>query len=61
MLDADAFEKFKEEGVFNPQVAQSFYDNVLSKGGSEHPSILYERFRGRAPKVDALLKRAGLL
>jgi len=61
VLDADAFEKFKEEGVFNPQVAQSFYDNVLSKGGSEHPSILYERFRGRAPKVDALLKRAGLL
>lgn len=61
VLDADAFEKFKEGGVFNPQVAQSFYDNVLSKGGSEHPSILYERFRGRAPKVDGLLKRAGLL
>lgn len=61
VLDADAFEKFKEEGVFNQEVAQSFYDNVLSKGGSEHPSTLYERFRGRAPKVDALLKRAGLM
>lgn len=61
VLDADAFEKFKEEDVFNQEVAQSFYDNVLSKGGSEHPSTLYERFRGRAPKVDALLKRAGLM
>lgn len=61
VLDADAFEKFKEEGIFNPEVAKSFYENVLSKGGSEHPSILYKRFRGREPQVDALLKRAGLV
>lgn len=60
VLDADAFELFKDEGIFNEEVAQRFYDNVLSAGGSEHPSVLYERFRGRQPKVDALLERAGL-
>lgn len=60
VLDADAFELFKEKGIFNTDVAQSFYENILSKGGSEHPSKLYERFRGRQPKVDALLERAGL-
>ena len=60
VLDADAFELFKEKGIFDKTTAQSFYDNILSKGGSEHPSKLYERFRGRQPKVDALLKRAGL-
>lgn len=60
VLDADAFELFKQEGIFNPEVAQSFYDHVLSAGGSEHPAVLYERFRGRQPKVDALLHRAGL-
>ena len=60
VLDADAFELFKEKGIFNPEVAQAFYDNVLSAGGSEHPSKLYEKFRGRQPKVDALLERAGL-
>ena len=60
VLDADAFEMFKEEGIFNKEVAQSFYENILSKGGSEHPSKLYKRFRGRQPKVNALLKRAGL-
>jgi peptidyl-dipeptidase Dcp len=61
VLDADAFEKFKEKGIFDPEVAKSFYENVLSRGGSEHPSILYKRFRGREPQVDALLERAGLL
>ena len=60
VLDADAFDYFKEKGIFNLEVAQSFYDHILSKGGSEHPEILYERFRGRAPKVDALLVRAGV-
>ena len=60
VLDADAFELFKQEGIFNQEVAQAFYDHVLSAGGSEHPSVLYERFRGRQPKVDALLHRAGL-
>mgnify|MGYP003635630728 CR=1 FL=1 len=60
VLDADAFELFKEKGIFDPETARSFYENILSKGGSEHPEILYQRFRGRQPKVDALLKRAGL-
>lgn len=60
VLDADAFALFKEKGIFNKEVATSFKDNILSKGGSEHPSILYKRFRGQEPTVDALLKRSGL-
>lgn len=61
VLDADAFELFQEKGVFDPETAEAFQKNILSAGGSEHPSILYARFRGRAPKQEALLKRAGLL
>lgn len=61
VLDADAFELFQEKGIFDPITAQAFATHVLSAGGSEHPSVLYERFRGRAPKEDALLRRAGLL
>ncbi|WPR73619.1 M3 family metallopeptidase [Algoriphagus sp. NG3] len=61
VLDADAFELFQENGVFDPATADSFMKHVLSAGGSEHPEILYKRFRGRAPKQDALLKRAGLI
>jgi len=61
VLDADAFEYFLEEGIFNTEVAKKFKENVLSKGGTEHPMILYKRFRGQEPKPDALLKRAGLL
>lgn len=61
VLDADAFEYFQEKGIFNPEVATKFKDNVLSKGGTEHPMILYKRFRGQEPKPEALLKRAGLL
>jgi oligopeptidase A len=60
VLDADAFEYFLEEGIFNKEVATKFKENVLSKGGTEKPMILYKRFRGAAPKPDALLKRAGL-
>lgn len=60
VLDADAFSLFKEKGIFNKEVAQSFKNNILSKGGSEHPMELYKRFRGREPKNDALLERAGL-
>ncbi|WMN12292.1 M3 family metallopeptidase [Marivirga salinae] len=60
VLDADAFSLFKEKGIFNKEVAQSFKDNILSKGGSEHPMELYKRFRGREPKIEALLERAGL-
>jgi Zn-dependent oligopeptidase len=61
VLDADAFEYFKENGIFNKDIANKFKDNVLSKGGTEHPMTLYKRFRGQEPKPDALLKRAGLI
>lgn len=61
VLDADAFEYFKEKGIFNKEIATKFKENVLSKGGTEQPMILYKRFRGHEPKPDALLKRAGLL
>jgi len=61
VLDADAFEYFQEKGIFNAEVAKKFQDNVLSKGGTEHPMTLYKRFRGQEPKPEALLKRAGLL
>ncbi|WP_304196802.1 M3 family metallopeptidase [Flavobacterium alvei] len=61
VLDADAFEYFQQEGIFNKEVATKFKDNVLSKGGTELPMELYKRFRGQEPKPDALLKRAGLI
>jgi peptidyl-dipeptidase Dcp len=61
VLDADAFEFFQEKGIFNKDVANKFKDNILSKGGTEHPMILYKRFRGHEPSPDALLKRAGLV
>ncbi len=61
VLDADAFAYFKEKGIFNKEVAKKFKDNVLSKGGTENPMVLYKRFRGAEPKVEALLERAGLL
>jgi peptidyl-dipeptidase Dcp len=61
VLDADAFAYFQENGIFNKEVATKFKDNILSKGGTELPMELYKKFRGQEPKVDALLKRAGLL
>jgi len=61
VLDADAFEAFLEKGIFDKETAKSFQENILSAGGTEHPSILYKRFRGRDAKPDALLKRAGLV
>ena len=61
VLDADAFAYFQEKGIFNKEVANKFKDNVLSKGGTELPMELYKKFRGQEPKVEALLKRAGLL
>lgn len=60
VLDADAFSLFKEKGIFNQEVAQSFRDNILSKGGTEPPMVLYKRFRGQAPSIDALLQRNGI-
>lgn len=61
VLDADAFAYFKEKGIFNREVADSFRENILEKGGSEDPMELYKKFRGREPKVNALLERAGLI
>lgn len=61
VLDADAFEYFKEEGLFNQTVAKKFKDNVLSRGGTEHPMELYKKFRGREPDPNALLRRDGLI
>lgn len=60
VLDADAFAVFKKHGIFDKQTAQSFRDNILSKGGTEHPMILYKRFRKGEPTIDALLKRNGI-
>lgn len=60
VLDADAFSMFKEHGIFNKDVAKSFRDNILSKGGTEHPMTLYKRFRGQEPTIKALLKRNGI-
>lgn len=61
VLDADAFAYFKQKGLFNKEVANKFKENILSKGGTEKPMVLYKRFRGAEPKVEALLERAGLL
>ena len=61
VLDADAFELFKETGIFNKKTANKFTKNILSQGGTEKPMALYKRFRGKKPNADALLKRAGLL
>lgn len=60
-LDADAFEYFKEKGIFDRETAKRFEECILSKGGSDHPMRLYERFRGRKPDPEALLRRDGLL
>ena len=60
VLDADAYAAFQENGIFNTDVAQSFRDHILSKGGTEHPMILYKEFRGQEPSINALLKRNGI-
>ena len=60
-MDADAFAYFKQNGIFNREVAKKFKEHVLSKGGTENPMELYKRFRGAEPNIDALLERAGLL
>ena len=61
VLDADAFEYFKQTGIFNIDIATKFKDHVLSRGGTEDPMVLYKRFRGQEPKPEALLRRSGLL
>ena len=60
VLDADAFSVFKKNGIFDRKTAQSFRDNILSKGGTEHPMTLYKRFRGQEPTIKALLERNGI-
>ena len=60
VLDADAFSLFKEKGIFNKETANSFRENVLSKGGTEHPMVLYKNFRGKEPNINALLERNGI-
>ena len=60
VLDADAFAAFLEAGIFDKETARSFRENILSKGGTEDPEVLYKRFRGQAPTIDALLKRNGI-
>ncbi len=61
VLSADAFSKFEEEGVFNPETGQQFKECILEKGGSQQPAELFRAFRGRPPTVDALLKHSGFM
>lgn len=61
VLEADAFSKFKEDGIFNPETAKSFKENILSKGGAEDEAEIYRRFRGRDPQPEALMEKLGLV
>ena len=61
VLDADAFSVFAEQGIFDSKTANAFLENILKRGGTEHPMVLYKRFRGQEPTIDALLKRNGVL
>ncbi|MDE6073349.1 MAG: peptidase M3, partial [Muribaculaceae bacterium] len=60
VLDADAFSLFRQNGIFDPATAKSFRENILERGGTEKPDVLYRRFRGQDPTIDALLKRDGI-
>ena len=60
-IDADAFALFEEKGIFSQEVASSFRENILSRGGSEHPKELYRRFRGQDATIDAMMKRDGIV
>ncbi|BAJ00110.1 oligopeptidase A [Shewanella violacea] len=60
VLSADAFSRFEEEGIFNLGTGRSFLENILQMGGSEEPMVLFKRFRGREPKIDALLRHSGI-
>ncbi|MDR6356485.1 Zn-dependent oligopeptidase [Pseudomonas psychrotolerans] len=60
VLSADAFAKFEEEGVFNPETGRAFREAILARGGSQAPMVLFVDFRGREPSIDALLRHSGL-
>lgn len=60
VLDADAFEAFTENGLFDQETAAAFREHILSTGGTEDPMVLYKRFRGREPRIEPILKRRGL-
>lgn len=60
VLDADAYSVFEKKGIFDKKTADSFRRNILEKGGTEHPMVLYKRFRGQEPTIDAILKRDGI-
>ncbi|KUJ00529.1 oligopeptidase A [Vibrio sp. MEBiC08052] len=60
LLSSDAFSRFEEEGIFNPETGQRFLNNILEMGGSEEPMELFKRFRGREPQIDALLRHCGI-
>jgi oligopeptidase A len=60
VLSADAYARFEEEGIFNAETGQSFLNNILSRGGSEDPMVLFKRFRGREPQLDAMLRHYGI-
>ena len=61
VLDADAFDYFEQNGIFNKEIATKFKNFILSQGGTDHPMKLYKKFRGQEPSPNALLKRAGLI
>jgi oligopeptidase A len=61
VLDADAFSRFKREGLFSREVGQAFRSEILARGDSEDPMVLYRRFMGREPTLEALLERDGLI
>lgn len=61
VLDADAFAAFKENGIFDKATATSFKENILTRGGTENPAVLYRRFRGADPGIEALLRRDGII
>ena len=60
VLSADAFSRFEEEGIFNPQTGHDFLHHILEKGGSDEPMTLFKAFRGREPRIDALLRHSGI-
>ncbi|MCJ7462624.1 MAG: M3 family metallopeptidase, partial [Candidatus Baumannia cicadellinicola] len=60
VLAADAWSRLEEEGIFNQKTGKSFIDNILSRGGSEDPMVLFTRFRGRKPQLDAMLRHYGI-